>query len=296
VPVSVLYVNYRVYEDLDRSLGTLRPYLGPEDEVIVVDNAADPDRFAWLAGRHPDVRMLMSGENLGFAAGVNFGAHHASRPYLMLLNPDTIVEGPVVGMLEAWLRDHPDTGAAGPRVLGSDGRVQASARRFPGISSAFAGRTSWLTMRFPDNWVTRRELPGRTATDPLDVDWVAGSCLMTTRMAFDRVGGFDERFFLYWEDADYCCRLQAAGLKTTYVPGVQVRHAGGHSADQVPALAIRAFHRSAVRLHARHGGRLARVLSPLTSLAMQVRAEWYVWRASRGARAKVSASPRVEQP
>ena len=111
------------------------------------------------------------------------------------------------------------------------------------------------------------------------MDWVAGSCLGTTRAAFERVGGFDPEFFLYWEDADYGLRLRAAGLKTTYVPTVAVRHAGGHSAEQVPELAIRAFHRSALRLRAKHGGWFARVSQPMAAVVLGLRAKWQIRRA-----------------
>ena len=143
--VSVLIVNYRVYDDLDRSLSALAPYLGADDEVIVVDNVSDPDRLAWLSTRHPRIRTIAHRENLGFAAGVNLAARASSRAYLVVLNPDTEVQGPVPRVLEAWLRDHPDTGAAGPQVLNADGSVQPSARRFPGITTAIGGRSTWLT-------------------------------------------------------------------------------------------------------------------------------------------------------
>jgi hypothetical protein len=281
VAITVLYVNYRVYEDLDQSLTALGPFLSPDDEVIVVDNESDDKLLSWLTGRHPRVRAIASATNLGFSAGVNLGAKHGSRPFLLLLNPDTVVQGPVPRVLERWLHMHPQTGVAGPRVLNADGTVQASARRFPGLSVVLGGRSAWLTRRFPNNWLSRWHLPGRHATAPLDVDWVAGSCMMTTRDAFDRAGGFDEGFFLYWEDADYCCRLKTAGLLSTYVPTVAVQHAGGHSAMRVPTLAIQAFHASALRFHLKHGGVVARLSAPLAAAAMRARSEWHVWRSAR---------------
>src|SRR5437868_6912319 len=129
--------------------------MGEDDEVVLVDNASDPTRLAWLCGRHPYVRAISRTENLGFAAGVNLAASHSSRPYLLLMNPDTTMMGPVVRELECWLRAHPSTGVAGPRILNSDGTVQASARRFPGLTAAFGGRSTWLTSKFPNNWIAR---------------------------------------------------------------------------------------------------------------------------------------------
>lgn len=282
--VAVLIVNFRVYDDLDRSLTALYPFLSPEDEVVVVDNESQRDRLAWLTARHPRVVALPRRENIGFAAGINLAVRNSTQPYLLLLNPDALVEGPVPRVLEEWLAAHPDTAVAGPRILNTDGSVQPSARRFPGISAALGGRSTWLSQRFPNNWFSRRHLLGLTADAPLDVDWIAGSCMMTTRAAFERVGGFDEQFFLYWEDADYCRRLKAMGLKSTYVPGVAVTHAGGHSSEQVLTLAMRAFHASALRLHLKHGGFPARATAPLANTAMRLRLAWHVRQAARAER------------
>ena len=274
MPVSVLIVNYRVYDDLDQSLAALEGVLTADDEIIVIDNESDQARLSALQARHPRVRSIASATNLGFAAGVNRAARDARHPMLLVLNPDALVKGSVVETLAAWLRDHPDTGVVGPRIFNPHGTVQPSARRFPGISTAIGGRTSWLTERFPNNWISRRNLLGLDGTDPIDADWIAGSCFMTTRKAFDAAGGFDESFFLYWEDADYCRRLQALGFKSTYLPNVSVQHSGGRSSALVPRLAIQSFHRSAVHLYVKHGGPLTRLSAPLIAGAMRLRMEW----------------------
>ena len=279
--VSVLIVNFRVYDELDRSLTALQPFLADDDEVVVIDNESDAARLRAFLEKHPRVRAVPSAGNIGFAAGVNLAARQAHHPYLLVLNPDTIARGPIVRGLEAWLRDHPDTGVVGPRVFNPDGTVQPSARRFPGLTTAIGGRSSWLTGRFPNNWATRRNLLGLAGSDPIDVDWIAGSCFMTTRTAFDALGGFDEQFFLYWEDADYCRRLKRAGLKSTYLPAVSVQHTGGRSSVLVPRLAIRAFHHSALHLYLKHGGALTRLTAPLAMAAMRLRMEWQMRRRHR---------------
>jgi len=277
--VAVLIVNFRVYDDLDRALRTLDRFLDPQDEVAVVDQDGDADRFGRLAAAHPRIIAIPSQKNIGFAAGVNLAARHTSAPYLLLLNPDTVIDSPVVRALERWLVDHPDTAVVGPRVLDADGSVQASARRFPGPSAALAGRSTWLTNMFPNNWLSQRNLPGRSTSEPLDVDWLAGSCLMTRRDVFDRLGGFDERFFLYWEDADYCRRAAMLGYRRTYVPAVHVLHMGGRSAAAAPAASIRAFHASAFHLYWKHAGPIGRLFAPLTRLGLWARGEWRVRRA-----------------
>jgi GT2 family glycosyltransferase len=126
---------------------------------------------------------------------------------------------------------------------------------------------------FPGNWFAKRNLVGLGATEPIAVDWVSGACLMTRRDVFDRLGGFDEGFFLYWEDADYCSRAAAAGFRCMYVPTAPVRHAGGRSADHDPAAAIRAFHRSAFRLYWKRASIGGRFVAPLVRVGLWLRGE-----------------------
>ncbi len=281
---AVLIVNYHAYADLDRCLQSLGPALGPDDEVVVVDNESEPAAAARLHDRHPRVRVLVEDRNRGFAAAVNRGAAAARSPHLLLLNPDTMVEPALLGDLRAWFAAHPDVGVAGPRVLNADGSVQPSARRFPGLSTLFGGRATWLTRHFPNNPLSRRNLLARDGAGPVDVDWVSGACLMTRRSLFDRLGGFDERFFMYWEDADYCRRVREAGWRCTYVPDVRVRHDVGTSAQRDPAAAIRAFHRSAYCLFRKYAGPVGLIAAPLVRLGLFLRGELRARRAVRAAR------------
>ena len=268
LPVAVLLVNYQVYEDLAQALASLERFLRAEDEVVVVDQLSNPERLAVIERRHPGVRFVPTTENVGFAAGVNLAARRSSAPNLLLLNPDTVLEGPAIETLERWLSHHPDTAIVAPRVLNADNTVQASARRFPSLSTALAGRSTWLTRRFPGNWLSRRNLPAQLATTPMDVDWVAGSCLMTRRDVFDRLSGFDESFFLYWEDADYCHRATRAGWRCVYSTkrGSETRwrtigraQSGGRdpriSPERVPALS-QARRASRPAVCAAHAGRV----------------------------------------
>jgi GT2 family glycosyltransferase len=281
VSVAVLIVNYHAYDELERALTSLEPFLGSDDEVVVVDQASNAASLEALVSRHPRIRTHALADNRGFAAGVNLAARLSSAPHLLLINPDAVMEGPVIRVLEQWLEQHRDVGVVGPRVIDWDGAVQPSARRFPGWSAGLAGRSTWLSARFPRNWLSRRHLIGRDATEPVDADWIAGSCLMTPRHVFEQVGGFDESFFLYWEDADYCRRVADLGLRRVLVPHVQVRHAGGRSAGRSPETSIRAFHDSAYRMFRKHGGRLSWVAIPVAVLALWLRREWKLRKAAK---------------
>jgi GT2 family glycosyltransferase len=282
VATAVLIVNYRTYDALKRCLTSLGPYLVADDEVVVVDYESDSCQLARAVDGSVPVVTLPRTDNLGFAAGVNLAAARSRAPFMLLLNPDTIVEGPVVRTLETWLMSHPDVGVAGARVLNDDGTVQRTARRFPDITTLLGGRTGWLTRRFPGNWLSRRNLLGQGSSAPVEVDWLSGACLMTRREIFDRIGGFDEAFFLYWEDADYCRRVAKAGFRRMYVPAAApVRHLVGASAHGDPAPAIRAFHASAFRLYCKQASLVGRLAAPLVGAGLWLRGEWLARQAAR---------------
>jgi len=277
---AVLIVNYKSYDELGRCLRSLAPYCGADDEVVVVDYETDANALSAAIRGQAGVDVVPRSDNLGFAAGVNIAAGRARAKYLMLLNPDTTVEGPVLRVLEDWMTSHPGVGAAAPRVLNEDGSTQATARRFPDLTTVFGGRSTWLTKHFPSNWLSRRNLAAKDASSPIDVDWVSGVCLMTPRDLFTRLGGLDEGFFMYWEDADYCYRVRDAGLRRCYVPSAAVRHPGGRSAAYNSARAIRAFHQSAFRLYRKHASPFGGLVSPLVGAGLWLRGQLRLRQAS----------------
>jgi GT2 family glycosyltransferase len=269
--VAVVIVNYRSYAELDACLESLGRSTTPT-VTIVVDQQSDPAAADGIAKRFPDVTLIRLEGNSGFAAGVNRGARDARTSYLLLLNPDTIVKPDLCGWLTAWLDAHPDVAIAGPRLENEDGSIQASARRFPDYTTAIAGRSSWLTRVLPRNRLSRRNLPGLDAPsgDSMDVDWVSGACMMIRRDVFKAVGGMDEEFFLYWEDADFCRRAARAGWRTAYCPTVGAIHAGGRSSRHATDQSLLAFHRSAFRLFWKHAG-AGRLIAPLVFVGLRVR-------------------------
>jgi len=275
VRVAVLIVNYRAYDALDRCLASLLPFTSDDDEVVVVDWESDTHRRESLAASHPRVRFIPSAANHGFSAGVNQAAKATTAPILLLLNPDTEVQGPIVRVLASWLEAHPDAGVVGPRVLNTDGSIQPSARRYPGLSTILGGRSTWLTRRYPNNWFSRRNLLHtfpNNGHDSRQVDWLSGACFATPRSVFERLGGLDEAFFMYWEDADYCRRVNALGLTCHHLPTTAVSHIGGASSAHRQEASIRAFHRSAFAHYWKHS-RFGRVAGPLVWIGLRVRAE-----------------------
>jgi GT2 family glycosyltransferase len=270
---DVVIINYRSYDDLTRCLASLEADQESIASIVVVDhdsNLADADR---IRARFPSTLLIPRTTNGGFAAGVNLGARQTSGSFLLLLNPDChVVPGACARLIER-LTTRTDAGVVGPRILNADGSVQASARRFPDLTTAIAGRSTWLTRVLPGNPLSRRNLPARDEhlSEPVDVDWVSGACMLVRRSAFDALQGMDERFFLYWEDADFCRRLKAAGWKTVYDPSIEIVHTGGQSSRHAARSSLEAFHRSAFRLYWKHAGLPGRLLAPVVFVGLEAR-------------------------
>lgn len=291
--VLVLIVNYNTGELTRRCLETVaRDLADVEWEAVIVDNASADGSAAKLTGI-PHVRVIANAKNVGFGAAVNQATRPKALspttdsptspttdgPLLFLLNPDCEVQAGAFGALVETLDGHPDCAIAAPRLLNADGSVQASARGEPNAWTGLFGRHSLLTKVFPSSSVTRRNLPARdlveAGVESAEIDWAMAAAMLVRRQPFDAVGGFDERYFLYWEDADLCRRLRDRGWKTRYVPRAIVKHAGGASAATDSAFATREFHKSAYRYYATHI-----VTSPLNPLrwmakfALTLRAWW----------------------
>ena len=270
--VAVVIVNYQSYEDLQDCLASLGPP-DPAVTICIVDHASRREAADEIERAFPHIHLLRQQTNDGFAAGVNRGARETTAPYVLLLNPDCVASVDTCARLAAWMDAHPRVGAAGPRILNTDGSVQASARRFPDLTTGIAGRSSWLTRMFPRNPLSRHNLaPSQTHSDAARaVDWVSGAVMIIRREAFDAIGGFDTGFFLYWEDADFCRRLEQAGWQIMYVPELTVRHAGGRSSRHAADASLVAFHRSAFRLFWKHSNAATKLLAPLVLAALRAR-------------------------
>jgi GT2 family glycosyltransferase len=270
--VDIVIVNYRSYDELTRCLAALEPSRMDIGHVAVIDHESDLTAASRISATFPHVQLVERSTNEGFATGVNLGARLTDAPFLLLLNPDCVADGQAIARMVQYAESRPDAAVIGPRILNADGSVQGSARRFPGITTAIAGRSSWLTRRFPKNPLSRRNLPaldGRTM--PLDVDWVSGACMLVRRAAFEQVRGMDERFFLYWEDADLCRRLAEKRWRTVYFPDATIVHAGGRSSIHAYRESLAAFHRSAFFLFRKHAKGPVRLLQPVVYLALQIR-------------------------
>jgi N-acetylglucosaminyl-diphospho-decaprenol L-rhamnosyltransferase len=245
---SVVIVNYASWPLTARCVGSLLESGDENLEIVVVDNdGAEPPEIPSVA------RLIRNPRNAGFARACNQGIAASTGELVVLINPDAVVKRDFFGHIGAFIEENPGVGVAGPRIVDADGRLQLSARKELSMVSGLLGRTSLLTRLFPKSSLVREQFPAITEwRRPTAVDWVSGACMIVRRSALEEIGGLDERFFMYFEDADLCRRAREAGWSVFYLPHVEVVHEAGGSSHDRPR-AIWDLHKSAFLYHRKHG-------------------------------------------
>ena len=236
--LSVLIVTYNSAPLMDALLSQLQaeihsPNFGYQAEVLLVDNGSADGTAELVALHHPWVKLLPNRINLGFAAGNNLAAQSASGRHLLLLNPDAVPAAGALAQGIALMDAHPTVGLAGGALRNSRGEREPSARMFPTLRDEVF-TMSGLAAKYPQSRTFAR-LDRRWADPEQDatVDWIPGAFVFLPRAVFQGLGGFDERFFMYYEEVDLCRRLQQAGYQVQYWPRLQAMHIGGASAKTV---------------------------------------------------------------
>ncbi|MGD0207779.1 MAG: glycosyltransferase family 2 protein [Verrucomicrobiota bacterium] len=233
--ISVIIVSWNARNHLMNCLNSIRGSGGSMiREVIVVDNASADGSPDVVAEQFPEVTLIQSRENLGFARANNLGLKHASATYLALINSDIIVHPGCFEKLVAFLESHRGVGLVGPKTFGSDGRLQRTCRRLPTLWNTFC-RSLALDNLFP-RWslFSGREMRHWDQTSQAEVDVLSGCFWLARREAVEDVDELDERFFFYAEDVDWCKRFRDAGWKVVFVPEATATHFGGGSSNNAP--------------------------------------------------------------
>jgi len=203
-------------------------------ETIVVDNASNDGSPDMVRRDYPEVTLIQSPTNLGFGRANNLAMARASGEYFALVNSDALVHPECLEMLSRALQARPDLAVAGPRVQGHDGKLQRSCRKLPTLWNTLC-RTLALDRCLPEHpWFCGYELPSRAHETGGEVEVISGCFCVVRRSAVDEVGGFDERFFFYGEDLDWCKRFGDAGWKLALLPGATATHFGGGSSGRAP--------------------------------------------------------------
>lgn len=202
---------------------------GVDLRVLVWDNASEDGTAEAIAAATPDVEVIRSPENLGFAKAVNHLVKRSDAPWFFALNSDAWPEPGAIGRLAAIAARHERAAAIAPKLLRPDGSLEHSTHPFPSLAMGLVDAAG-LRPFLPRRWADDRCLEGVWGHDRLrQVDWAVGAALLLRRRALDAVGGFDERFFMYQEDLYWCYRARALGWEIWFEPASVVRHVGGVS-------------------------------------------------------------------
>jgi GT2 family glycosyltransferase len=251
--VSAILVNYNAGRELAMALQSIADDMAAQPwEAVVVDNASSDGSAGEVAAFAPHARLVQNRQNVGFARGVNQGLAATAASTVLIMNPDCRLEQGAFGVLNGELQRDEGVALVGPRILNPDGSVQGSARGDPDMLTGLFGRSTALRRALPNLAVSKRNVVADAGGGSTDVDWVSGACMLARRSALEQVRGFDERYFLYWEDADLCRRLRGEGYRIRYVPTATAVHRVGHSSRVVRSSAIRAFHESAYLYYSTH--------------------------------------------
>lgn len=271
--LSTIIVSYNVADLLADCVRSLETGAGDlHCRVIVVDNASTDRTRQMLASEFPWVTLVANDTNVGFAAANNQGIRMQNAPYVMLLNPDTVVRGSALQEMHNAMQTYRNIGILGPKLLNPDGSLQSGPLAFPTVRSLLTGRMSAVR--------------GTVAPGISGADWVLGAAMMVRREAIEQVGLMDEGYFLYAEEKDWCYRARRAGWKVGVLTDAEIIHLGGRSTGQCAPKSYETLINSQVRFLDRYYPpkmRRAYLLSTLVNAGVRecvarvlsvVRAEW----------------------
>lgn len=233
VDLSIIIVTWKSLDYLRACLASI--YSTTKDiiyEIIVVDNASGDECARAIRAEFPEVVFIASPHNVGFAKANNLGFRHSCGETVLCLNPDTIVSDNVLARLVASLRSNESAGAAGARLLNSDGSLQTSCvQAYPTIWNQLLD-SGFLRRLFPNWSIWGMKALFQGGQQPCAVDAVSGACIILKRDVFREVGGFTESYVMYVEDIDLCYKITRAGYSVLYLPDCEVVHHGGRSSAQ----------------------------------------------------------------
>jgi GT2 family glycosyltransferase/lipopolysaccharide/colanic/teichoic acid biosynthesis glycosyltransferase len=240
VEISAVIVTYNSRSVIGSCLDSLKQQsIHDRTEVIVVDNASSDGTPALVRERYPWVKLIAGRKNVGFSRGVNIGIRSAQGDNFLILNPDTVVREDSIEKLLAFLKDTPSAGIVGPKLVYHDGNLQYTCRRFYTFKVLLLRRTFFGKIFKDSSAVADHLMLDFDHNSTREVDWLLGACILVRREAVESVGLLDERFFLYFEDVDWCYRMGQKGWKVYYRPESVVVH--NYARDSAQSVLNRSF-------------------------------------------------------
>ena len=229
--LSVIIVSYNSIGVLENCLFSVqKAMLTIDGEIIIVDNNSTDGSREHLPSKFPGVKFIFNNENLGFAKACNKGSKISSGDYILFLNPDTVLSETCLTECISFFKTHPDAGAVGVRMLDDKGKfLKESKRGLPSPSASFY-KLFGLTAIFPGSKKIAKYYQGHLPENENNsVDVLSGAFMMIKRSVFEKVDGFDERFFMYGEDIDLSLRISQSGHKNYYLGKISIIHLKGGS-------------------------------------------------------------------
>ena len=253
--VSIIYVNWNSVDYIAESIRSVHEHThGTQFEIIVVDNASPSGNVEILKEQFPEIKLIRSAKNLGFAGANNLGYRSSRGEYLLFLNPDTKLLNPAIDVMLKAIQSLPDGGIIGCKLLNSDLSLQTSCiQTFPTILNQVLD-TDFLRGRWPKSSLWGIGALYSSNTEPARVEVISGACLMIRRATFEAVSFFSEDYFMYAEDLDLCYKVAQAGYANYYTGAGTVIHYGGKSSE--PASATRMKWKAIPRFCDKNRGRI----------------------------------------
>lgn len=252
--ISVVIVNWRVRKLLAQCLASIYQQIGASEiEVIVVDNDSHDSSSEMLMAEWPQVKTISLARNKGFAYANNLGIKIARGDLIVLLNPDTVAGENFFSQCQNYMDLNPNVAIAGPQLLNIDGSIQASVRRFPDWRSQVHILLKLKNIFSQEKYLKRYLCSDFDYNRELAVEQIMGAAMIIRRSVFDKIGLFDQKYFVWFEEVDFCQRARQHGLITKFVPDFSVTHYGGASFEQASTLAKQImFDRSLLRYFFKH--------------------------------------------
>jgi N-acetylglucosaminyl-diphospho-decaprenol L-rhamnosyltransferase len=250
--LAILVVSYNARADLERCLESLlNSPPACDHEIVVIDNASTDGSQIAVKAYEPRVRVIALKSNVGFGRANNVGFRQTESELVLLLNSDTIAPAGAIDTLIRQLRELPDATVVGPRLVNGNGQAELS---FGRMMSPFAEVRQKLIQRAGDQRIANVTSSLQT------VDWVSGACLLVRRAAAEGAGLFDERFFMYCEDVDFCAAIRKRGGHIYFTPAAEIIHFRGRSAASAPGAIATAYQAAHLAFYEKHHPAFAPVL------------------------------------
>ncbi|MBU1167481.1 glycosyltransferase family 2 protein [Patescibacteria group bacterium] len=250
IDLSIIIVHYKTPSLLAqcvKSIKKSKPQLNYE--IIVIDNNSMDETVEMMEDDFPDVNLIANKENIGFPKAVNQGIRKSKGEFILLLNPDiTALENVLEGMI-VYLKEHPEIGLLGPKLINPNGSVQKSCFSFyPSVMTVLYRRTFLGNFNRGHEKIKKFTMADWDHDSGREVAWVLGSAMLVPRKVIEKVGLMDERFFMYMEDVDWCRRIGSAGLKVYYYPDFKMVHYYARASDTKSNVFLAFFNRQ-TRIH-----------------------------------------------